>query len=394
MKVLFSIIPGHGHFFPYLPLARALVADGHEVVFATSDMYGETIREYGFDAIGVGIDYTQGSVEFEDGNAEPVEKIMFVDNPPRVLADLLDYLPDSGVDVLLSDPTENGGMVAAEASGISWGGVVPGRRGGFYPGFVPFEDSDRPDSDYFGAYQTMRSLRSAAGLEPREYLFGEFPYDRTFSLCMAPESFNGWPLPAQHHTSHPLRPEVHRSDSDDQWLEGLPDDLPVVSISFGTLFGSPELYSDAAQAALETGARVVVSSSYEIDVEDDRLTKVKWVSMDRLLERSDVFVHHAGWGSTVAALATGTPSIVVPIGADQFANAQGFKNTGAGARVARDQVGSDLADALASVLKDDVYRLNAERVQAEIEAMPSARDVIPLIERLATDGVVLNKPQT
>lgn len=391
MKVLFAIIPGHGHFFPYIPLANALKEAGHVVEFATSKSYGPTIEDYGFTAIPAGIDYTQGSVEWDDADTDPIEKLMFVDGPPVMFQDLMDLFADNPVDVVLVDPTEAGSIVAAEASQIPFGGIVPGRRNGFVPGMVPFDPAERPGSFVYVGRQTYDELRAEAGLDPMDLLLGEYGYDRTFSLCMAPESFNGWPLPAQHHTSHSLRPEVHRSDSDDSWLDDLPTDLPVVAVSFGTLFGSSELYTDAARALLDLDAHVVVATSYDVDVEHERLTKVKWVSMDRLMDRADISVHHAGWGSTVAALATGTPSVVVPIGADQFTNAQGFKNTGAGRVVARDRIADDLANAVSKVLGSDVYRINAQRIKAEIDAMPSAAEVVPLVERLAEDGIVMNK---
>ncbi|HZW99073.1 MAG TPA: nucleotide disphospho-sugar-binding domain-containing protein, partial [Trueperaceae bacterium] len=46
-----------------------------------------------------------------------------------------------------------------------------------------------------------------------------------------------------------------------------------------------------------------------------------WVNMPKLLERTSVLMHHGGWGSTIAALASGTPSVVVPLGSDQHVNA-------------------------------------------------------------------------
>lgn len=97
--------------------------------------------------------------------------------------------------------------------------------------------------------------------------------------------------------------------------------------------------------------------------------------------------------STVAALATGTPSVAVPLGADQFTNSQAIQNIGAGVFVARDTIPSDLGSAVQKMLDQDVFRLNAERVQAEIDVMPSAADCVPLVEQLAEDGVVFNKPQ-
>ncbi len=393
LRVLFSIIPGHGHFFPTLPLAKALIDSGHEVLYATSESYGSTIRGHGFDSVGVGIDYTQGSVEWEDADTTPIEEIMFVTGPPVMLADLSEYLDGGSVDVVLVDPAESGSMVAAEVSGVSWGAVVAGRRTGFMPGFVPFDPGDRAKSFYFTARHTYHEMRASAGLEPVELLPGEYGYDRYFSLCMAPESINGWPLPAQHHTSHPLRPEVHSSDSDDSWIDELPDDAPIVAVSFGTLFGSTDLYTEAVRSVLSTGSRVVVSTSYELEVEEDRLVKTKWVSMDRLLAKADLFVHHAGWGSTVAALATGTPSVAVPIGADQFVNSQSIKNTGAGLIVPRGEVLESLGTTIDEVLGDQLYGLNAQRIKAEIDAMPSAHECVPLVEELAAKGFVFNKPE-
>jgi UDP:flavonoid glycosyltransferase YjiC (YdhE family) len=42
--------------------------------------------------------------------------------------------------------------------------------------------------------------------------------------------------------------------------------------------------------------------------------------------------------------------------------------------------------AIRTVLEDPVYRLNAERLRREIESMPTAAEVVPIIERLAMDG--------
>ena len=384
-------MPGHGHFFPYVPLARALASAGHHVTFATSKSYATVVEEHGFDTLVVGIDYTQGSVPVEgDESLDAVEQLMFVENPPQILEDLLPHLETSPPDVLLADPTETGSMVAAEAAGVPWGSVVNGRRNGFYPGFVPFAKSERPGSPLHLFQTGLARLRESAGLEPVDYLSGELPYDRTFSLCMAPPSFNGWPLTVQHHTSHPLRPQIHTSDSEDDWLHDLPDE-PLVAISLGTLWGTPALYETAARAALETGARVVVATGLDVDVEHERLTKVAWVSMDNLMARADVLVHHGGWGSTVAALASGTASVVIPMGADQFWNAQGIANTGAGVVAQKTDAAETLQALFEESLGNPLYRLNAERLRSEIDAMPAPAEVVPLIERLAEDEVVFNK---
>ena len=100
----------------------------------------------------------------------------------------------------------------------------------------------------------------------------------------------------------------------------------MVAVSLGTLFGTAELYDEVCRSVLATGATVVAATRFDLSVESSRLHTTGWVSMDKLMRRSDVLVHHGGWGSTVAALSTGTPAVVIPLGADlPFHNTTGLQ---------------------------------------------------------------------
>lgn len=57
MRVLCATQPGDGHLNPLVPVAEALVADGHEVLFATSRPYMADVRRRGFDVVAVGPDF-------------------------------------------------------------------------------------------------------------------------------------------------------------------------------------------------------------------------------------------------------------------------------------------------------------------------------------------------
>lgn len=383
MRVWFSIIPGHGHFFPFLPLARALRDAGHEVGFCTSKSYGSTVEAHGFEAIEVGPDYTQSGVVGGTGEPGELEKLMFVDGPPKVAQALLDLVDESPPDALLTDPWDFGAMVAAEKAELHWGCVFNGILSQLMGGNLPFDLEER--AGQMAQMRLWSRLREEFGLPPLDLLDTERPFDRSFVLSMAPPSLEPWPHEWRSHTTHQLRPEIHTSDSDDAWLESLPDDRPVVAVSLGTLFGTAELYDEVCEAVLATDATVVAATPFDLSVEDSRLHTTGWVSMDNLMRRSDVLVHHGGWGSMVAALSTGTPSVVVPLGADQFVNAARIERTGAGLTVDSTSLGST-GDAARKALDDPVYRLSAERLRSEIEAMPSAEQVVPLIERLAAEG--------
>lgn len=396
MRIWFSVIPGHGHFFPMIPLARALSTAGHDIAFCTSPSYGATVRAHGFEAIAVGPDYTQtdekgDATDPAEVTARLVEK-MFVAAPPLILDDLTTIFEDTRPDAMLMDPVEFGSMVAAEAADIPWGSVMNVVRSMRLPGRLPFDADERTvllEERITGPFEAMRRR---AGLEKGRLLLGEDPADRTLVLTMAPPSLEAWPHRWMSHTSHPLRPEIHTSDSDDTWLDSIPDDRPMVAVTLGTLFGSAELYGRTIEAALSTGARVVAATGFDLDIEHPRLTTTKWVSMDRLLDRSTVVVHHGGWGSTIGALATGTPAVVMPLGADQHHQAARLVSVGAAVGIDHNRISGELPQAVHTVLDNPVFELNALRLRREIEAMPAAKDVVPLIERLAEDGPpILNR---
>jgi MGT family glycosyltransferase len=398
MDVLFSIIPGHGHFFPYLPLARALAGEGHDIRFASSASYAETIADHGFEPLPVGLDYTQGSVaagsDPSDRDRVVAEK-MFVEGPRHVAEGLLEVLSDRRPDVMLVDPYELGGQVAAELLEVPFGAPYFGVRGhSNFAGFWPFDHADRVKKrTERGMRARLLGLRRDYGLDEADLIAGEMPYDRRLTLCMAPPSLEPWPLEWISHTAHPLRPESYAAPSEDTWIADLPRDRPIVAVTFGTLFGNAELETAAATAAVQCGARVVVITRHELEIDDPSVHVVPWVSVPGLMDVCSAVVHHGGWGSTVAGLASAVPAVVVPLGADQELQAARLGSVGAAVPVYEGEDRYDrLREAIEAVLENAAYEANAVRLAGEIEAMPSATEVVPLVEQLAeTGGPVLNR---
>lgn len=343
-----------------------------------------------------GLDFTQASAKGDATDIPTIDanvaRAMFVDGPPVMLAALTGILADERPDVMLIDPYDHGAQIAAEAAGVPWGSIMFGvRPTGSLAGTLPFDRDERRRA--LEDFDRVRlQLRESVGLDPPDLLEDERPFDRSLVLCMAPPSLECWPLRWASHTAHPLRPEIHRSDSDDRWLEELPRDRPIVTISFGTLFGTADLEATVVRAGRAAGARVVVASK-AVSLNDDLVHVVPWASMDSLMEGTDLLVHHGGWGSTVAAAASGTASVVIPLGADQYRQSTRLCTAGAARSV---DVGTMTADgvreAIEDVLTHPLYALNAERLRAEIEAMPAAAEVVPLVERLAsTGGPIFNR---
>ena len=63
MRVLCTCYPGRGHLHPMLPLAVALAAAGHEVVFSTAAELCTAIERHGFRTIPAGPDHPSSLTE-------------------------------------------------------------------------------------------------------------------------------------------------------------------------------------------------------------------------------------------------------------------------------------------------------------------------------------------
>jgi UDP:flavonoid glycosyltransferase YjiC (YdhE family) len=102
-----------------------------------------------------------------------------------------------------------------------------------------------------------------------------------------------------------------------------------------------------------------------------------YIAHASLLPRCALVVSQGGAGILLGALANGLPQLVLPQGADQFANADGVERAGAGSAL---QPGSVTADAVREaaerLLSDPGFAERARRVRDEIAAMPDADAVV------------------
>lgn len=92
-----------------------------------------------------------------------------------------------------------------------------------------------------------------------------------------------------------------------------------------------------------------------------------------MVAHADLVVHHGGSGSTLGALAEGVPQLVLPHGADQFANAEALVTVGAALRLLPAELSADAVTEQARKLPS--RRDAARAIAAEIAAMPSPDEV-------------------
>lgn len=95
-----------------------------------------------------------------------------------------------------------------------------------------------------------------------------------------------------------------------------------------------------------------------------------------LLSRCRLVVSQGGFGVLLAGLAHGLPQLVIPLGADQYGNAEAVA-AGAGLILPPESVTAAAVDGAVVRLRDEPSFVDAARaVQAAIAAMPDAETVL------------------
>jgi UDP:flavonoid glycosyltransferase YjiC (YdhE family) len=184
------------------------------------------------------------------------------------------------------------------------------------------------------------------------------------------------------------------------WWAGT--DAPLVYVSFGTVLGRMSFAGEAYRAVIDAvaglDARVLVTTGRGFD--PARLSDVPgnvhveaWVEQADVLGEAGLVVCHGGSGTTYGALAAGVPLVVVPVFADQFANAPKVAQAGAGIQVHTGQdsrgrrrpVGREdtprIRRAIETVLADGSYREAARAVAADMAAAPAIGTLLGQLPR-------------
>ena len=110
----------------------------------------------------------------------------------------------------------------------------------------------------------------------------------------------------------------------------------------------------------------------------------RYIPQTLLFGRCTLVITHGGSGTAMAALAHGLPLVIVPIAADQPENAERCAALGLGRVVPLVALTPERArEAVLGVLADPAHRQAAERLRAEMAALPGLEHAVDLLERLA-----------
>ena len=376
MRVLFTSTSGWGHVHPMVPLAKAFLDRGDQVLWATgAEVCGRLERE-GIATAVAGLDDSVAMATFHERYPEladvpPPERSDFmfprlfgVVRAEQMLPDLLPVARSFEPDLLVCDTAEFAGPIAAATMGApnvthSFGATLPPPR------VAATSDAVEP-------------LWGGQDLEPRP--FGGL-YDHLY-LDIYPSSMQ--PMDRPHiPTIQPLRPGAFATGEDEQLPEWItePSSDPLVYVTLGTVFSNDAVLATVIEALRELPVRVVATvgprgEPEALGAQPDNVHVARYIPQTQLLDHCSVVVSHAGSGTFLAGLAAELPQVCIPQAADQFFNAAACAKAGAGIAIAPDGVTVEAVDeAVAALLSDAAYRDAARRVSGEIAAMASPTEV-------------------
>ncbi len=218
------------------------------------------------------------------------------------------------------------------------------------------------------------------------------PYLTRFPAALDPSPFSG--------TGRYREPAAAPRGALPAWWAGT--SAPLVYVSFGTVLGhmsfAGEVYRAVIDAVTGLDARVLVTTGHGFEA--SRLRDVPgnvhveaWVDQADILGEAALVVCHGGSGTAYGALAAGVPLVVVPVFADQFANAPKVVQAGAGIQVRISEDSGErrrpvsrgdaprIRQAIEAVLADGSYRHAAQAVAAEMAAAPAIGTLLDQLSR-------------
>lgn len=386
MRALFTSTQGAGHFNPLVPFARAFERAGHEVMFAGPPALQGSVEAAGFrfrqfdpppeDELGV-IWARVPELPPDEANVVVIGEIFGRLNTTAALPKLRAAIEEWRPDVVLRDPNEYAGAVAAELH------AVPHVR-------VAICLASSEELALGLARHPIDAIRQAEGLapDPDANALRDSPWLTTF-----PAGLDEGHMPDTHRFHDPAWDEKPKELPD--WWPGR-DDEPLVYVTFGSVAGQfPQAlpaYGVALSAVAGLPVRVLLTVGRDLDLAalpdtPDNVHVEPWVPQQDVLAHASAAVVHGGSGSTLGALAFGVPLVVIPLFADQPYNARRVHEVGAGIAVEPDREDipatiGPLRAAIETVLSETSYGDTAGALAAEVRDEPPVDEAVPLSERL------------
>lgn len=404
MRALFATTGGIGHLGPLVPFAHACLAAGHEVVVAAPASFADEVARVGLTPAPVGEPSPEllgrvfarlPQLSRTEADEVVVSEVFGRLDAQAALPGLRALTHDWRPDVVVREPAELASLVAAEEAGLPHAQVAIGMTEAeadlaallLEPlgelAELADVDADRVETALLGMPRfscVPASVDDAAG-----DLSGDISGEVTLPRAEA------------HGPLLRYRADVPAPERGLPAAWGDPE-CPLVYVTFGSVAATAgpfvPVYAATLEALADQPLRVLMTTGSGLDPAElgpvpAHVHVERWWPQHEVLPHAAAVVGHGGFGTTMAALASGVPQVVVPLFAlDQFVNAAHVEAVGAGVRlVAQAPSGPPpverLPGAVEHVLATPSVAQRARQVADQMAEQVPVAACVGLIEELA-----------
>ncbi len=274
-------------------------------------------------------------------------------------------------------------LSAVEAIGLPRAALVHVQRSFYY-----FPEAQDPEN-WGWEFDPLNATREKLGLDPLLRSEGRVRLQIlsrcNLAIVALPREFERPDLPVPANARHA---GVIFEEGEGGWVPPWPDDnSPLAVIAFSTTYMHHEGVVERVVAALqERGVRAVLTlgdglEPDEIDVASSAVV-LKYVPHRALLPRATLVLTHAGMGTVNAALAFGVPMVCLPMGRDQFLNAERVEALGCGRTVDAEASVDELGRTIEDVLASESIRADARRMAELMGRYEGGRHAVEDLEAM------------
>ena len=385
MRILVTSTPGAGHIHPIAPLAGALAAAGHDVLWATGPDGCTRVAGFGLEATPAGWNsrarqerFAETTPAFAEASPRSRRTLAFGGLFGRVAAppmrdDLIAVFDAHRPDVIVHDVAELAAVPMARARSIPHVTVA-------FSGAIP-------DAVVARAVEEAAPVWAAEGQDvPADLGFFDDLYLHPF-----PPALEAPAGAATVRTMRPLSADGARDgDAPPEWVNALGRERRAAYVTFGTELGPRAPWADALAALEDLDLDVIATTGSEMARDSigpvpANVRVEAYVPQRFVLDRVSVVVSHAGAGTILAAAGRGIPQLCLPIAADQFDNADAVARSNAGLALEPDDRQPEaVATAVNRLLDDETFRDAARTVADQLDTLGDPETFVAEIEDLAS----------
>ena len=389
MRVLVAITSGFGHIRPSAAIASAAVDRGHEVRYVVSSREQLMAGNSRGSGAMAPADFTSG-LGFTTDVVDPIDVTALLDRLPEPESDaaamfrrfflraaaavpfLRTVAEDWQPDVILRDTAGQDAWAIAELT-----------------------DTPLATFDFAPAQSNMLQTVAAGEIAWFRHEMGLDPdpglerMEGDLRIVGAPPSwFEGHRIPPNTHFVQPAEPDPAPGESLDGLLDR-DDDRPLVYVTFGTAFNTPDLFQLVFDVLADLHVQVIATIGTNNDAADlavpANVRTVPFLSQGLVLGEADLVIAHGGYGSLMGALRRGLPVLSLPLAPpDNRFNAAQLVKLGAGlALTQEDRTPDAIRRSLGELLDQSEFRAGAAAIADEISSLPPVGHAVELLEQLS-----------